>query len=424
MEAAGGKLEAQVTSASENTGVIFSETFTRISTVRALTLESYFRKKHLLSTEIALKLGVKRAIILGSLFGLAESAPMFLTALVFYYGSVLIANGEFGLQAVFQVFALLLFSLSSVNVILCSIPQMSLSRDAANRVWRLAELPKTCHERHGDTHITHAGDIEFHKVSFAYPGRLDTKVLNNVDIYIPEGQCVALVGLSGSGKSTIASLLLKLYTAHTPNGASNSSPSPGDICISNVPIHQVDTRNLRFLITIVSQRPTIFPATVAENITYGLRSTSSLNNMSNIATAARAAGIHDFITSLSDGYDTFIGDGGTGLSGGQAQRIAVARALIRRPDVLILDEVTSALDEESAGLIRNTIRSLLAADRSAEGGRRMTVIMITHSREMMKVADSICLLDQGRVIESGPLEKLLRQGGAFARLFKGSGIDE
>jgi ATP-binding cassette subfamily B (MDR/TAP) protein 1 len=424
MEAAGGKLEAQVTSASENAGVIFSETFTSISTVRALTLESYFRKKHLLSTEIALKLGVKRAVILGSLFGLAESAPMFLTALVFYYGSVLIANGEFSLEAIFQVFTLLLFSLSSVNVILCSIPQMSLSRDAANRILRLAGLPKTCHEQHGDTRITHAGDIDFHNVSFAYPGRPDTKVLNNVDISIPEGQCIALVGLSGSGKSTIASLLLKLYATHTPNGVSKSLPSPGDISLSNVPIQQVDTRNLRFLVTVVSQRPTIFPTTVAENITYGLRPTSSLHNIANIVTAARAAGIHDFITSLSDGYDTFIGDGGIGLSGGQAQRIAVARALIRRPNVLILDEVTSALDEESAGLIRNTLRSLLAADRSAGEGRRMTVIMITHSREMMKVADSICMLDQGSVIESGPLEKLLNQGGAFARLFKGTRIDE
>jgi ATP-binding cassette subfamily B (MDR/TAP) protein 1 len=247
---------------------------------------------------------------------------------------------------------------------------------------------------------------------------------------------VSIVGLSGSGKSSIASLLLKLYPI---NGSSHSLLSPpsdnhSDITISNRSISRIHTPTLRSLIAIVSQTPTLFPATIAENIAYGLHEASLLNTRANVISAAQAAGIHEFIATLPNGYDTPIGEGGTGLSGGQAQRIAIARALVRRPNVLILDEVTSALDAESAGNVRDTISRLLAADRASlpfEGGRisttsRLTIIIITHSKEMMRAADWVCMLDRGSVAEVGTYEELVKQDGKFASLVKGKafGLDE
>ena len=132
-----------------------------------------------------------------------------------------------------------------------------------------------------------------------------------------------------------------------------------------------------------------------------------------------SAGIHEFISSLPFGYDTLIGDGGMGLSGGQAQRIAIARALARHPELLILDEATSALDVESACLIRETVQRLLSESRQP-GSKPLTVLIITHAKEMMAIADRIVMLDQGRVVEEGSYDELLaRENGRFASLLRG-----
>jgi ATP-binding cassette subfamily B (MDR/TAP) protein 1 len=314
-------------------------------------------------------------------------------------------------------------------MILAFIPSISVSQDAAGRLFRLVALPGTSHEHEGDVRITSIGDIALHNVNFYYPSRPDAPVLRNVNLSIPPGTCVALVGLSGSGKSTIASLLLNLYPiaafADLPLRRASASNNESDITFSNRSIKRIHTPTLRSLIAIVSQTTTLFPASVAANIAYGLDPSSPLHTPENISAAAQAAGVHDFIASLPHGYDTLIGDGGTGVSGGQAQRIAIARALVRRPDVLIFDEATSALDVESAALIRDTLRALFAADRagseaSGHSGRgKLTVIIITHARDMMRVADWICMLDQGRVVEVGAYEELVRLGGRFGKLVKG-----
>ncbi len=140
---------------------------------------------------------------------------------------------------------------------------------------------------------------------------------------------------------------------------------------------------------------------------------SPLNHLENIRAAAKAAGIDEFISSLPRGYKTRVGDGGLGLSGGQAQRLAIARALARKPQILILDEATSALDSESAEVVRDTVRSLVT---STQG---ITVIIITHGREMMEVADNIVVLKEGKVAEQGPFDELMRRGGELRRLLSG-----
>jgi ATP-binding cassette subfamily B (MDR/TAP) protein 1 len=280
----------------------------------------------------------------------------------------------------------------------------------------LAQLPEDSHEHLGDTKVNTIGDILFNDLNFSYPSRPDAITLRNINLCIKPGTSTAIVGGSGSGKSTIANLLLNLYTSQPQNSFDKNKL--GDLTLAGRDIKNVDTTSLRALIVVVPQTPVIFAATAAENIAYGLSADSPFNNPDQIAEAARAAGIHTFIESLPSGYATLIGDGGLGLSGGQAQRVAIARALVRKPSVLILDEATSALDVESANLVRDTLKALLE-----EPGREMTVIIITHSREQMQIAERIVVLDQGQVAEEGTFDELLAANGALTNLLSGGEWD-
>ena len=414
LSSVGAAMEKHGQDATEHASSIFAETFTGIKTVRTLTLEKHFGKKHSEAADAVLKAGIRKGIYVGVFYGLSQSILLYIIALIFYYGSVLLRQHQFSLNSIMEVFTLLLLSISTATMILASIPQLSASREAAARLLRLASLPKSSHEHEGTIRTPSVGVIDFHNVRFRYPSRPDHLVLKSINLRISTGSCTALVGTSGSGKSTIASLLLKLYQSESTTSA--------DITLSSRDLRQLDTCNLRNLISVVSQTPTLFPTSISGNIVYGLRASDPRNSAQNVRDAALKAGIHDFITSLPDGYDTLIGEGGTGLSGGQAQRIAIARALARRPDVLILDEATSALDVESAAVVRESLQRLLFASR-LPGMRPLTVIIITHAREMMELADWVIMMDQGRVVEEGEFEEMIRREGRFAALLRGEAWD-
>ncbi|KAJ5731383.1 uncharacterized protein N7483_005891 [Penicillium malachiteum] len=242
-------------------------------------------------------------------------------------------------------------------------------------------------------------------VYFRYPSQPDTLVLRNVSLTISRNSCTAIVGRSGSGKSTIASLLLALYESPESRSHEPTVMLGGrDIQLLHVPL-------LRSQISIVSQQPTIFPGSIHAIITYGIKSNAPMASMESVRTAANAAGIDEFIMSLPKGYWTVIGDGGIGLSGGQKQRIVIARALLRHPQILILDEATSSLDPAGAEVVRQTIQRLVSLRRD------LTVIIITHAREMNQIADHVVVLDQGFVVEDGPYDALAeRVGGRLYEL--------
>ncbi|RPB10281.1 P-loop containing nucleoside triphosphate hydrolase protein [Morchella conica CCBAS932] len=384
--------------AAEIVGCVFDETITNIKTVRGLALERYFKRKYAKATRAALRIGVKRSVYTGVGYGLSDSAVSFATALIFWYGAVLIGKGLYDIQHVLTVFSLLLFSLAGANTIVGFVPQISNSKDTARRVLRLYTLPRSSHEIEGSRTLDFRGAISFSNVTFAYPTRPDTIVLRNFNLKVSAGECIAIVGLSGSGKSTVAALLQRLYPY-----------SAGSITIDTLPIESLSIRSLRSQMAIVSQSAVLFDSSVHDNISYGSNYTRC-----EVERAAKAAGIHEFVKGLQDGYDTYLGDKGGHISGGQAQMIGIARALVRRPAVLVLDECTSNLDPESAMVIHNTIGRLV--DKGGAYDKKMTVIIITHSQEMMRCAEKVVVMSHGEVVESGKLEELLERRGELHRL--------
>ncbi len=234
--------------------------------------------------------------------------------------------------------------------------------------------------------------VEFRQVSFGYdPAR---PVLRDVSFVVPPGKTVAVVGGSGSGKSTLARLLLRFY-----------DPQAGSIVIDDQDIRQVNTRSLRQRIGVVPQDTGLFNDTIAYNIGYGRPGASR----DEIMEAARAAHVHDLILSLPDGYDTEVGERGTKLSGGERQRIAIARAILKNPPILIFDEATSALDSHAERAIQAELERL---------SRNRSALVIAHRLSTVINADEILVLERGRLIERGNHFQLLEQGGAYASLWR------
>ncbi|MCG3113252.1 MAG: ABC transporter ATP-binding protein/permease [Candidatus Manganitrophus sp. SB1] len=236
------------------------------------------------------------------------------------------------------------------------------------------------------------GEIVFKEVSFDYGEGKD--VLKKVSFSILPGQKVALVGASGAGKSTIVNLLLRLY-----------DPQGGVILIDGVDIKQYRRESLRREIGIVLQDSILFGATVKENISYGKPEATK----EEIEAAARRAHAHNFITRLPEGYDTVLGERGSTLSGGQRQRISLARAIIKQPSILVLDEPTSAVDAESANLIQDALSDF-------QKGR--TILVIVHQFSAIKHFDQIFVLKNGEVVERGTHDALLERKGHYHQLFE------
>jgi ABC-type multidrug transport system fused ATPase/permease subunit len=241
-----------------------------------------------------------------------------------------------------------------------------------------------------------SGEVELKNVHFSYPTRPDVEVLKGISIHVRPGQTVALVGMSGCGKSTIISLIQRYY-----------DPSHGSVTIEGTDLREYHLKSIRSMISVVSQEPVLFDCSIRDNIVYGLDYDVP---MADVMECARTANAHDFISNLPDGYNTTVGEKGTQLSGGQKQRVAIARALIRNPKILLLDEATSALDAEGEKMVQT------ALDKAREG---RTCIVIAHRLSTIQNADVIYAMDGGKVVESGTHQELLAKKDAYAALVQG-----
>jgi ATP-binding cassette, subfamily B, bacterial len=237
------------------------------------------------------------------------------------------------------------------------------------------------------------GEVRYEDVGFGYDSD-SPPVIDHVDLTIPPGTTTAIVGETGSGKTTLAYLAARLY-----------DPTRGRVTIDGVDLREISFRSLAETVGLVSQETYLFHASVRENLSFAKPGATD----EEIEAAARAARIHDLIASLPDGYDTVVGERGHRLSGGEKQRVAIARMLLKDPAIVILDEATSHLDAENEALVQEALATALV-------GR--TSIVIAHRLSTIQAADEILVLDRGRIVQRGSHTGLLTQGGLYAELYR------
>ncbi|PPJ63479.1 ABC transporter [Cuspidothrix issatschenkoi CHARLIE-1] len=263
---------------------------------------------------------------------------------------------------------------------------------STNRVMDLLDTPVVIHPGHIDLPIDIVqGNLEFHHVTFAYQNR--TPIIKDLSLKILAGNTIAIVGSTGSGKSTLVKLLLRFYEVEN-----------GKITLDGIDLQQLNLRDLRRSIGLVSQDVFLFHGTVAENIAYGTFTASN----EDIIMAAKIAEANDFIMNLPQGYETIVGERGQKLSGGQRQRIAIARAVLKDPPILILDEATSAVDNETEAAIQRSLERITV---------NRTTIAIAHRLSTVRNADCIYVMEHGKLVEAGTHEQLLDKNGIYASLW-------
>lgn len=332
-----------------------------------------------------------------SIAPVSEVTGIFSLLAIVFLGRLFFADQIESLSTVLLTYLLVLFRLlpviSQLNSARSSLANASASIEVVNDFLRIENKPIMKNGTVPYQLLLLHKKIQFEQVSFAYPNHQDW-VLKDVNLSLPRGTTLALVGASGAGKSTLADLLPRFY-----------DPISGKITIDDIDLKDFDLKTLRKAMGIVSQDTFLFNDSVRNNIAYPRPDATE----EEIITAAKRANAYEFIVNLPQGLETLIGDRGVLLSGGQRQRLAIARALLQDPDILILDEATSALDTVSEKLVQAAIE---------EVSRDRTTLVIAHRLSTVQTAHQIAVLDKGCVVEVGTHEELLNKGGYYTRLYE------
>ncbi|OKO97259.1 Leptomycin B resistance protein pmd1 [Penicillium subrubescens] len=369
------------------------EAINAIRTVAALAREEALSQSY---DETLVRQGPKslRDLLQSSfLYALSQSLSLFAMGLAFWYGGTLIAHGEYTVKQFFICFVSVIWGSQAAAGIFSFANEIGSARQATERLQDLLSRTPSIDSwspvgLQDDIH----GDIQLRDVYFRYPGRPELSILRGVTLKAKRGQFVAVVGASGSGKSSIFALLERFY-----------DPNSGSVEVDGRPGSQYHLQHYRRQIGLVSQETVLFSGTIWDNIVAGLDNVLR----DEVIQACKDAKIYDFIISLSEDFSTFVGTKGFLLSGGQRQRLAIARALLRRPKILLLDEATSALDSETELAVQ------VAINRAAHG---RTTIAIAHRLSTIQHADWIYVMDAGRVVEQGTHTDLMRIGGRYWHL--------
>lgn len=390
------QVAADVQTQLAQSSAIAEEQLSNIRTVRAFAKESYEKNRYDQGLSRLLEVVNSETWLKAVFFGCTGATGNMIVLAVLYYGGVLMSDGRLTVGSLSSFLLYAAYVGVSIGGLGGFFTETTKALGASGKVWEIADRIPALPNSGGLTLPNLQGQVEFSSVTFAYPSRPDVTVLKNLNLAVPAGSVLAIVGPSGQGKSTLAALLLRLY-----------DPTYGVVTLDGADIRKLDPNFLRLHVGIVSQEPTLFATTIFNNILYGAKSLEE-STKDDVMRAASEANALDFIQGLPDGFNTMVGERGVLLSGGQKQRIAIARAILRDPSILILDEATSSLDAVSERAVQEALKKLMV-------GR--TVLTIAHRLSTIRRADRIVVLKAGTIVESGTYDQLMEvTDGLFRKL--------
>ncbi|KAL4199569.1 hypothetical protein AMTRI_Chr03g145570 [Amborella trichopoda] len=374
--------------------MLAGEAVSNIRTVTAFCAEDKVIHLYTESLSGPTRRSFRRGQIAGIFYGVSQCFLFSSYGLALWYGSVLMHQGLASFKSIMKTFMVLIVTALAMGETLALAPDLIKGNQMAASVFEILDRRSEIVQDPSAEELSHVeGSIELLRVSFSYPSRPDVRIFYDFDLKVNPSQSMALVGASGSGKSSVLALILRFY-----------EPTAGKVLIDGKDIRKVRLKSLRRHIGLVQQEPALFAASIYDNILYGKDGATE----SDVLEAARLANADGFIASLPDGYATKVGERGVQLSGGQKQRVAIARAVLKNPAILLLDEATSALDAESERVVQQALDRLM---------KNRTTIMVAHRLSTIQSADVISVLQDGKIIEQGSHESLAEnKSGAYYRL--------